>query len=152
MCLDDRIFTYVREPACVIVTLLDFWLLRGAFNILSQEMLRAPKTFGSFMIIRPTLECSHWWGIVYTRMLSGCHLWRHCTCQQLGQRRNVTFMYFKLSWADGSGWKNVFGSRTSIILTSMLFCRSQRDKSKQWRTQHGFKLASLWLSILLWSD
>ena len=27
MCLDDRIFTYVREPACVIVTLLDFFNL-----------------------------------------------------------------------------------------------------------------------------
>ena len=54
------------------------WLVRvsllitsGTLNILSQEMLRAPKAFGSFMIIRPTLECRHWWEIVYIRMLSG---------------------------------------------------------------------------------
>ena len=36
-------------------------------------MLRTPKAFGCFMIIRPTLECSHWWEIVYTRMLSRGH-------------------------------------------------------------------------------
>ena len=33
-------------------------------------MLRAPKAFGSFMIVGPTLECSHWWEIVYTEC---CH-------------------------------------------------------------------------------
>ena len=57
------------------------WLIRvsllitsgGALNILSQEMSRAPKAFGSFMITRPVLECSHWWKIVYTRMLSIHH-------------------------------------------------------------------------------
>ena len=76
------------------------WLVRvsilitsGARNILSQEMLRTPKAFVSFMIIRPTLKCSHWWAFVYMRMLSGHHFFMtsFCTCQQLGQRRNVIF-------------------------------------------------------------
>ena len=52
-----------------------YWFLRGgALNLVSQEVLRAPKAFGSFMIIRSTLECSYWWEIVYMRMLSGRHL------------------------------------------------------------------------------
>ena len=63
----------VRQPYDFIADSSAYWVLRGALNILSQEILRAPKAFGSFMIIRPTLECSHWWEIVYMRMLSGRH-------------------------------------------------------------------------------
>ena len=43
----------------------------GALNILSREMLRTPKAFGSFMIIRQTfLKLQSLVGIYLHRMLS----------------------------------------------------------------------------------
>ena len=68
-----------------------YWLVRVSlvveFGWGSQGFWE--MVFGSFMISRPNLGCSHWLEFVYKRMLSGCHCVHSNEPADERQRRNL---------------------------------------------------------------
>ena len=68
-----------------------YWLLRGALNILSQEMLRP---LWQFMISRPILSCSHWLEFAYTQN-AAMMLFYNVTRQHLDYVHDAIFCIFE---------------------------------------------------------
>ena len=69
--INSHIFSNVYNNYSIIAGSLGsaYWLLWAPQRIWRQ----GGGTFGSFMIMRPNLSWSHWFGFIYMRTLSWCH-------------------------------------------------------------------------------
>ena len=94
-------------------------------------MLRAPWAFGTFMISRPNLGCSHWLKFVYTRMLS----WRHFA-RASNWVKNITSLF---SIIAGMDWDYLF-RRLSTNFMLYIYLLSGNCQQENWS-----QLLSPWL-------